>query len=239
VHGNDYLWELILGSFPFRWIVGKKVAAGSTGCVVRSGSNLFALTVQYGKPPGSPVIYGYHHNLRGPVIYPLLDPFFMEIPEVLGPDNRKTYLVYSELMLPETSNSENTELDARYQEVGPEGEILEERPRKTGDLHPGRVPNLADRYGFSCFKDILARLDDYDHLTFTERNLEFTGKSHGLFRFRAARKDEPFQLPSGCQGSPILDEDAKIVSLITGGDSKKRIYYGLDLWKFLSESHFS
>ena len=48
MHGNDYLWELILGSFPFRWIVGKKVAAGSTGCVVRSGSNLFALKVQNG-----------------------------------------------------------------------------------------------------------------------------------------------------------------------------------------------
>ncbi|HBS05754.1 MAG TPA: hypothetical protein DEA96_12360 [Leptospiraceae bacterium] len=239
MHANDYLWELILTAYPFRWIVGRKVAAGSTGCVFRHGSRLLALTVQYGKPPGAPVIYGYHHAFRGTVIYPLMDPFFIEIPDVIGPDNRKTYLVCSELMDPILPEDSSGGLDARYQEVGPEGDVLEEKIRKPGDLHPGRVPNLSDRYGFSCFRDILARLDDYDHLTFVEKNLEFTGKSHGLFRFRAAHKDEPFKLPSGCQGAPILDEDARIVSLITGGDSKKRIYYGLDLWKFLSESQFS
>ena len=239
MHGNEYLWELILTAHPFRWIVGKKVAAGSTGCIIPTGKRLIALTVQYGKPPGAPVIYGYHHSLRGSIIYPLLDPFYVEIPGVLGPDTKKIYLVCGEVMNPTPPDRAEFDLDARYQEVGPDGDIIEERIRKSGDLHPGRVPNLSDRYGFSCFRDILARLEDYDHITFVERNLEFTGRSHGLFRFRAAHKDEPFNLPSGCQGAPILDEDAKVVSLITGGDSRKRTYYGIDLWRFLSESHFA
>lgn len=173
------------------------------------------------------------------MIYPVQDPFSVEVPGILGPDKRKTYLVCGTLTDPGAPDfSPLEELDARYQEVGPDGAILEEKARKPGDLHPARVPNLSDRYGFSCFKDILSRLEDYDHLTFTEQNLEYTGKTRGLFRFRCARRDA-FFLPSGCQGSPILDEDARIVSLLVGGDSSKRVYYGLDLWRFLSSSQFS
>ncbi|MCB1169217.1 MAG: hypothetical protein KDK25_02730 [Leptospiraceae bacterium] len=238
MHGNDFLWELILLSHPFRWIVGRKITAGSSGCLIRRDNRLIALTVQYGDPPGAPVLYGFHHRFRGPVLYPLLDPFSVEIPGILGPDKKKTYLICSELADPGAQESGAVDsVETHYQEVGPNGEIIHEKARKEGNLDASRVPNLADRYGFSCFKDILVHLDDYDHLVFSEQNMEFTGKTRGLFRFRCARRDS-FFLPSGCQGSPIVDERGNVVSLIVGGDSSKQIYYGLDLWKFLDKNRF-
>ena len=144
---SEYLWELILGSFPFRWIVGRKVTAGSTGAIVKHRNQLLGFTIQYGKPAGAGVVYGYHHPLRGPVYYPLLDPFYVEIPQLLGPEKKKTYLVCSTLGDPGQASDELLgSIDARYQEVGPDGEILDEKQRKTSTLHPARVPNLSDRY---------------------------------------------------------------------------------------------
>lgn len=114
-----------------------------------------------------------------------------------------------------------------------EGETVEIKERPVFTVDNIAEPNKETSYGFS---------GDIDPILFPELNTFETSQLiyHGLKYDRLENDMHYFKLPEnhpghemfqGCSGAPIIGEDGKVVSLVSGGCTSKNEIYGCNLQK--------
>ena len=94
-------------------------------------------------------------------------------------------------------------------------------------------PNKETYYGFSG--SVLPTLIQDQNTFETEHHiyhgLKYDRLEDDMYYFKMPEKHPGHELFEGCSGAPIIGEDGKVVSLVSGGCIKKNEIYGNNLSK--------
>ncbi|BBB30366.1 hypothetical protein [Neptunomonas japonica] len=120
-----------------------------------------------------------------------------------------------------------------YQNINWKGEILESRERPIFAMDDISEPNKDIYYGFSG--DILpTAIPDQNAFEATQHiyhGLKFDRVENDMLVFKLPEDHPGHKMFQGCSGAPIIGEDGKVVSLVSGGCTEKNEIYGCNLLK--------
>ncbi len=113
------------------------------------------------------------------------------------------------------------------------GETLEFKERPVFTVDNISEPNKDTYYGFSgdiqpiLFPDLNA-FETTQHIY---HGLKFDRVENGMLYFKLPEDHPGHEMFQGCSGAPIIGEDGKVVSLVSGGCDKDNEIYGCNLLK--------
>ena len=114
-----------------------------------------------------------------------------------------------------------------------EGKTLELRERPVFTLDTIDEPNKETYYGFSG--DIqpisIPHLNAFETTQHIYHGLKYDRFENDMHYFKMPEKHPGHEWFKGCSGAPILGEDGKVVSLVSGGCIKSNEIYGCNLQK--------
>lgn len=125
-------------------------------------------------------------------------------------------------------------LDSFFQDLTPDGQILNERKRMVFHSSLDDIPRAGEKYGFSgrilseFHKDIqtlVARHHTYLGMTY----LRTDGQFH---EFKIPGPHPGHKYFRGCSGAPIIDTKGRVVSLVSGGRTEDDVILGINLTKY-------
>lgn len=120
-----------------------------------------------------------------------------------------------------------------YQNINWKGEILESKERPIFSVNDISEPSKDIYYGFSG--DIRPTLmPDQNALETTQHiyhGLRFDRVENDMLYFKLPEDHPGHEMFQGCSGAPIIGEDGKVVSLVSGGCTTRNEIYGCNLLK--------
>lgn len=120
--------------------------------------------------------------------------------------------------------------NARHQDINEKGEILSDEPRLIFNLSDIVAPNDTERYFFWGLVHGSYYANNLTRTVTGQFDMRYTGTTaEGLLRFETAEQFRSHKDYVGCSGSPIIDLQGKLVSLVVEGDKRNTAILGLDL----------
>lgn len=128
-----------------------------------------------------------------------------------------------------------------YQEIesNAQGNIIQEIPKYIYNTDFTIEPSLNKIYSFAGLTQ--PNLGEYSQDKYFleqtlsyEKNMSFLGSINDgdIYVFKLSRQHQGHKYYQGCSGSPILDDDGNIVSLVTGGNEEKNEIYGINVSRY-------
>ena len=114
-----------------------------------------------------------------------------------------------------------------------EGKTLELVKRPVFTIDSIGEPNKETYYGFSGDIDPISipHLNAFETTQHLYHGLKYDRLENDMHYFKLPEQHPGHELFKGCSGAPIIGEDGKVVSLVSGGCTKKNEIYGCNIQK--------
>ncbi|WP_320051761.1 hypothetical protein [uncultured Acetobacteroides sp.] len=233
IYGDSWKENIVLSSVPL-WKYDKQIPiANASGCLINYKNNVFLVSIAHASIAES------EWNVEVKAVEKVGDHFGT----ILQPIKMQP-LAEFKITPNGTGFTEPKIVDFTYRKVSDTfksthclGIInqnqLMESDRTVFSTNFQDIPSEEKKYGFYGkvkFNGVKGKLMDFQHRI--ESDLEYIGKKDEFYVFRLSHKYGSHANYVGCSGAPIIDQDNKVVALVSYGVKSENCIYAIDIAKY-------